>query len=785
MPATDRSEAIMLMRRTAAALEASNLAQPIAAESVPDVREAMAHVDLGGVVAAEHLRDVAKLVAIARRLRGYAKERRSDVPLLAEILMTDPTLDPLATAITRAIDEHGRILDGASSALRSARQRVRQTRKSLLEKLGRLTRKFGDVLRDATHVELDGRYGLPVRADAHRKVEGIVLSSSSTGATLYVEPPAVTALSNKLRLAEGEVEREEARVLYELSAKMRELVEPLHAAFETCVEADVLAALARWGRDCRGVAIDPDEGATIDLRRMRHPLLVVQGGEVVANDIILSAGAALVISGPNAGGKTVALKCLGLSVWMARAGVPLPVQDGSRIGWFGRVLTDIGDEQSIERSLSTFSAHVTNLAAILERADERALVLLDEVAGGTDPDEGSVLAAAVLEALVNRGAAVATTTHYERLKELAAEDARFENASVGFDFDEMQPTFALTLGVPGASSALSVASRHGMPAAIVDRARGLLSQPSVKREELLARLQKEQRAAAEARESAERDAKAASVLRDELQQERHVVREKERKKLERERDAMIGEVRKARAELRTLLEEARSQASSGSREAIRRAEQATDAAAKVVAVGAPIDKATRTTPAGSSASGLQLQVGMQVWVERLGSTAEIVDPPDRGEVRVRAGAFALRVPVGELRIPTQDPKKAMQKAKAKLNQKARQKHSRAQGHKAGGAAGRHAAHAPETADQRALRTSLNTCDLRGQRVDEALMALDRFVDDHSRDDPREPGFVLHGHGTGALKKAVRDHLSLSARIAKARPAEQAEGGDAFTIFWLR
>src|SRR5690606_34940411 len=242
------------------------------------------------------------------------------------------------------------------------------------------------------------------------------------------------------------------------------------------------------------------------------------------------SGQALVISGPNAGGKTVALKCLGLAVWMARAGLPLPVAEGSRVGWFD-VVTDIGDEQSIERSLSTFSAEVKNLTRILTHAGDRTLVLLDEVAGGTDPDEGSALAAAVLEALVVRGAAVAVTTHYERLKELAADDPRFVNASVGFDFEAMKPTFTLTLGVPGASSALAVATRFGMPLAVVGRARERLSEVAVTREELLGQLERERKLAAEARRAAERDAAEARRLLEEAEAERATVREKERSKI--------------------------------------------------------------------------------------------------------------------------------------------------------------------------------------------------------------------------------------------------------------
>jgi DNA mismatch repair protein MutS2 len=351
---------------------------------------------------------------------------------------------------------------------------------------------------------------------------------------------------------------------------------------------------------------------------------------------------------------------------------------------------------------------------------------------------------------------VAVTTHYERLKELAADDPRFMNASVGFDFERMQPTFALTLGVPGASSALAVASRHGLPSEVVARARGLMSAPSVQREELLARLQREHEAAAQITARAREDADTTAALRKELEEQRSEVRQKERKKLERERDEMVMEVRNARAELRTLLAAAKS----GDGDALRRAERAVDEAARTVAAGAPIDRMTRDVPA-QRATAPALAVGVKVWVERLGSVAEIVEGPDRGHVRVQAGAFALRVPIEELRLPD---------AAERRSQRRDRPHP-----------------VPPRAPVRVppIRTSHNTCDLRGQRVDDALMELDRFIDELSRNAPEDPGFALHGHGTGALKRAIRDHLSASQRVVDVRPAEQDEGGDAFTVFWLR
>jgi DNA mismatch repair protein MutS2 len=443
------------------------------------------------------------------------------------------------------------------------------------------------------------------------------------------------------------------------------------------------------------------------------------------------------------------------------------LQEGSRIGWYDRVLTNFGDEQSLERSLSTFSAEIANLARIIEAADERSLVLLDEIAASTDPEEGSALAAAALEALVERGAAVAATTHYERLKELAGGGQPFVNASVGFDFDRMQPTFKLTTGVPGASSALAVAARHGLPAAVVDRATQLLSRSAVDRQRLLEQLEHERLTLHSARAQAERDAAQVHRLRDELEAERRIARQKERKRLAGEAAELTRAVREARDQLREVRQRLRAPLS---RQSLRHAERDVDAAARQVAIGSPLQQATEVPETASDAEPLcadELHPGRRVYLPKLGATGELVEAPVRGQVRVRVGGLTSRVPVTELRRGA-----------------AQQRHSPAPRPKPT----RHAAPGDHsdgmTVEQRAIRTSDNTCDLRGQRVDEALSQLDEFLDRCLQTD-ETVGFVLHGHGTGALKQAVREHLALSQLVARSRPAEQLEGGDAFTVFWLQ
>jgi DNA mismatch repair protein MutS2 len=760
LPATTLADARRRMALTAEVLEALAQAEPVPAAGALELAESLEHVRRGGVLEAETLVAVRRTLEGARELRSYLDSRREALPLLATHLDSEPELSVLAREIGRCLDDKGNVLDAAfdaaSTALRSARRQVSSLRGEQADRVRKLAKRHAALLREGGPVERDGRFALPVRADTHKRVQGIVLGSSATGATLYVEPPELTAITNRLTLALAEVEREVARVLDELSSEVRERIDAIAVAHEACIEADVLAAMSTWAQRTRARALPIDDDALVDLTSMRHPLLLAQGEvDVVPNDIRVDASSALVISGPNAGGKTVALKCVGLAVWMARAGIPVPTGEGSRLGWYARLLTDIGDAQSLERSLSTFSAEVVALRAILELADAQTLVLLDEVAGGTDPEEGAALAAAVLEELVSSGATTLVTTHYERLKEMAADTPGFVNASVGFDFDAMQPTFRLTIGQPGASSALAVAERFGLSSGVLSRARDLLSEDAVRREELIADLERQRNALANAREAAERDAETAEELLAEAEKERRVAREKERKRLAREAEDLIDRVKKARGRLRDL-------------EALPRdeAQRAVDGAAKLVSASSELARASRDPDRvpPKAASEEPIRAGMHVYVERLGTTAEVIEAPSRGEVRVQAGAFGLRVPLSEVRV---DPRKK-KKSKASRSKPAKTKRMKPR---------------PEP-DRPEIRTSDNTCDLRGARVDEALNRLDGFIDGCLRR-AESVAFVLHGYGTGALRNAVREHLALHSYIARSRAATTDEGGDAFTVFWLR
>jgi DNA mismatch repair protein MutS2 len=397
----------------------------------------------------------------------------------------------------------------------------------------------------------------------------------------------------------------------------------------------------------------------------------------------------------------------------------------------------------------------------LHHATDSTLILLDEVATGTDPDEGSALAAALLEALIDRKAAVAVTTHYERLKELAARTEGFFNASVGFDLNSFVPNFRLLPDTPGPSTALAVASRFGIPSAIVDRARSLIEQPAVDREQVLARLHADRRALDEARRDAETERARQRELSARLALEVETAKDRERNKLSRESAELFEEIRDARAELRQLRAQFRGAAAT--RDAVRRTERSVDQVARHLAVGSRLAENTRPSPTASTPVTQPLCPGMQVRVRRLAAVGTVLESVHRGQVKIQVGSLRLSSPIEELDLIDARP--------------------RAQPARASGRSDKAALGPASPTPDEILRTSDNTLDVRGLRVDEAEAEVDGFIDQLLRTRSTY-GFVLHGHGTGAPKSAVRSHLAASRHVLRSRPAEPAEGGDAFTVLWL-
>jgi DNA mismatch repair protein MutS2 len=742
-------EARERMDETAEAMRARHEGDAVPLDGMRDARPSLLRVSKGGVLSAMALADVLSVLGTARNVRRFFAKRRGSMPRLAAACALDPALDVLADEIAGAIDPGGTIHDHASPTLKKLRAEIVALRARIVSRLEEMLVAHDDVVSDRFVTERDGRYVLPMRTDAHDRIPGIVHGTSQTGATVFVEPRALVEPQNRLTLARSEMEIEEQRILARLSELVLERAAELEAALDGLDRADLRDACGRLGLDLRATVPVLIDEPRIEAKEARHPLLVLEKRAVVANDLAIAAGHGVVLSGPNAGGKTIALKLLGLFALMARAGLPLPTAEGARVGFFDPILSDVGDDQSIEKSLSTFSAHVTNVARILDAAGPRALVLLDEVATGTDPEEGAALACAIVTTLLDRGAAIAVTTHYEALKALALTDARLTNGSVGFDVEKMAPTFELRLGAPGASSALRVARRFGLDAGVVARAEALVPETSRVFDRLVRRLEDEVDAARRAREAAENLRRDAERAKTAAETELRALRERERTKLSREAEKLVALIKDTRAEVRDARGAMRRNENDGAlveaaKNAIERAQTRLDAELSTFAPEVVEERGERVEEAA-------LRVGDRVWVPRLRAEVDVIDAPQKGRVRVQSGAVKLTIDVADVRVQgkTKD-------APAPV------------------------ARTPE------LPSSGDRLDVRGLRVDEALALSESFLD-RAYGQEQKHVTILHGVGSGAVRDALRAHLrssGLSRWVRSFRPGTVEEGGDRVTVVML-
>jgi DNA mismatch repair protein MutS2 len=760
------AEARDALREAREAFRLRELDTPLPLDGIRDVRRSLDRLARHGALEGPELRAIASTLGAARALRRFLSRNRETAPTLHATCSTDPTLDDLQDELTRAIEPDGTLSDSASPELGRLRTEVANLRARIVGRLEQLLIQHADIVQDRFHTLREGRYVVPVRTDAHERLPGIVHGTSGSGASVFVEPRAIVNQGNRLKMAQAQLEREEARILGILGGRVFDRLAEVRAAVEALDRADLRHAAARLAADLGGVVPELEEGPTVALRDARHPLLQLEGVEVVPNDLTLESGRALVLSGPNAGGKTVALKVLGLAALMARAGLPLPAAEGSRVGFFHPVLTDVGDEQSIQKNLSTFSAHVTNLVRVLDAAGPQAMVLLDEIATGTDPHEGAALACALVDALCERGAAVAVTTHYERLKALAVEDPRLSNASVGFDVQRMEPTFQVRLDVPGSSSALAVARRFGMPPTVLERAEAHLPEQTRTFEALVRKLEERAAALEAEREAAAEQRRQTEALRRRAAEALEAAKRRERDKLTDEGAKLLAQLRDARSELKQARRALR-KAQKHDESALRAVREQIAAVGDKVSPQAPLGRVLREPPAPPPDEGAplgaaeRLSVGQRVYVPRLKAEVDVVEGPTKGRVRVAAGPVKLWVKVDELRRVDGEPKASA------------------------GPGGPAAPSAPQPRPERAP-SGENTLDVRGMRVDDALSMTESFLD-RMFGDAEPVAYILHGVGTGALRDAIREHLGAHARqyVKRTRPGEAEEGGERMTVVYLK
>ncbi len=749
------SESNVLLEETREAMSVLAAGEHIPIDGSQHVRPLLDRVERGGALTGAELRDIRKTLDAARALRRFVGQRKAALPNLHRSGMSDPSLDVLRDEIAASIDPDGTISDRASPEIRRLRTESANLRSRVVAKLEELIHKKRDLLSDGYHTIRQGRYVIPLRRDAHERIEGIVHATSASGGTVFVEPRALIAAGNRLKMAQAELEAEELRITQALTAAIEERLPELRDMVCAVEHVDVRQACARLGIDLEANVLDLSETPDLQLRRARHPILVLDGDDVVPADLTLSAGHGLVISGPNAGGKTVALKTMGLVALMMRAGLPVPADEGSACGFFEHVLTDVGDEQSLSHSLSTFSAQITNINSILEVASRGTLVLLDELISGTDPHEGAALACAIVDALCSRGAAVAVTTHYEPLKIAAASDPRLENAAVGFDFEQMAPTFEFVMGIPGVSSAHRIAQRFGMSEHIVQAAAARVPRETRAVDAMIAALE-EQRKRWEASEQANRQALASlEQERAEVERLRAEGQARFAREVRKEEESLRDVLRAARRELEDARKKLRRDVSENAAHALREqiersAERRNQAEQALSTDESPSRKPLSAPP----------EIGSWVWVSRLRSRAQVlaIDSDDR--VRVAAGAMKLWVGAGELQS-TEPP-----------------------------ASGREPT-SPKVASPRATRSveqpicDDNRLDVRGLSVDDAVAMATSFLD-RLYGASVTTGYIVHGVGSGSLRSALHAHLKREAHyVAGFRSGTLEEGGERLTVVSLK
>lgn len=740
---------------------------PVPVLSFTDIRDQLTRSKKGGVLEAGELRNCAIVLTLMAEVERYAISHQAQIQALVrtvEPLQVITSLQGLLKAIEGAIQTDGSMKDTASPELRRLTQHAVELKHEMRQKLEYIlhSRRYEDVLQESYFAQREGRYVVPVKTDMRGRIPGIVHDISASGATVFLEPRELVELNNSIKVADLEVEREVQRILRELTGLVASKADAISQGIEVLAEWDVIRARAEVSRRLKCSPVVLNEQGRIILKQARHPLLLLAKDDVLANDIHMDDTVrVLVISGPNTGGKTVTLKIVGLFALMVRAGLHLPCAPASEMAIFTDLRADIGDAQDLSRDLSSFSAHMKHMIDLLSESatgptsrapnTQRSLVLLDEPVTSTDPQEGAALAEALLCRLAELNMKVVATTHYGALKELAQTTPGFANASVEFDVERLAPTYRLFMGIPGGSSALEIAGRLGMDQGVLTDARRRLRRDDQRLDELMADLQRKQHQlvkdgekARQARQEAEQAAREAQALRDQLEETQQEARRGLKKKLGEQ-------FQRARAEVQATVDSLkREQKLIKAKETKERLhELETKVRQELVPPSEPIPLE-------------RLAIGDMVEITGLGMTGILLESPQgKKRVRVKVGEGEILASVSSLAGMAREQR------------------------------GVSAQPTSPTSQIRPIPTShglgldeQTVVDVRGQAADEALdqvvAALDRATLSGA------PYLrIIHGHGTGKLKSALRQYLKDSPYVAEFRAGDRAEGGDGVTVVKLR
>jgi len=721
-------------------------------ECIPDISHSLKRAKFGAVLTNKELLEIAQIMKTSRIIKKTWEEWKIDkLEIIGSLIGGLHNFYSLEEKIFKSIISEDEIADNASPELSSIRKEKKTLFARIREKLESIisSPSFQKFLQDPIVTIRQGRYVIPVKQEFKSNVPGIVYDQSSSGATLYIEPLPVLELNNELKRVEIEEKKEEERILKEFTKKIVEHHDYIKKSFEIILELDFILSKAKYSIDIKGIEPRFNERGYINIKKGRHPLLI-QKGEVVPIDLYLGEKFhVLVITGPNTGGKTVTLKTVGLFAVMAQSGLHLPAEEGTEFTVFNEVFADIGDEQSIEQSLSTFSSHMKNIVEIIEKADEKSLVLLDELGAGTDPAEGAALAMAILNYFYDKGIRTIATTHYSELKTFAFSKNGMENASVEFDVETLSPTYKLTIGIPGKSNAFEIAKRLGLKSEILEIAKGFLNKENLELESLLKSLEEEKKKLSEElkklREVKENYEKKLISLED--AKEKLIA--KEEKIIERAKEKAKSILEKAQKEADDIIEQLKKVEIQNTKE---NKDRIIELARRRLREN--LEEFKEEKPLIKKAKKIlkveNLKPGDKVFVDGLNQKGYIVSINEKDkEALVSIGIMKINLPLNSL-----------EKIEDKAEEKIELNYSNIGIEKVKG-----------------IESKI---DLRGLTLDEAILKVEKYLDD-AQVAGLSSVMIIHGKGTGILRKGIQDLLRKRSDIKTFRPGNYNEGGIGVTV----
>lgn len=764
MPASSLGEAEAMQQQTSEAVklilrygEPQNMTVP---HVVPSLRRCV----MGAVLSPKELLDIARVLNIARGVKRYlGSADAEEFPVLSGMEQSLTAVKPLEEQLYMCILSEEEIADGASGELSSIRRKMRNMQGKIKDMLDAMIRssRYQKYLQDPIVTMRGDRYVIPVRAEYRAEVPGVVHDTSSSGATLFVEPMSVVNANNEIRDLRAKEQAEIERILAALSAEVSEYQGEIEADYAALCELDFIFCKGKLSADMGASEPVLNDKGYVYLKKARHPLIARRS--VVANDIYLGGDFdTLVITGPNTGGKTVTLKTLGLFCLMAAAGLHIPANDNSSVAVFDSIWADIGDEQSIEQSLSTFSSHMKNIVNIVNKAGKNSLVLFDELGAGTDPVEGAALAVSVLEFLRLAGANTAATTHYSELKLYALSTPGVCNASCEFDVGTLQPTYKLLIGVPGKSNAFAISQRLGLDERIIERARSLMSEDNVRFEDLITDLHESKRVAEDEAQKAQRLRQEADALKEKIEEQKQTLEQRRQKLLDEARREAKRIILDAKDESAKVIKELNELKKSVQSENFGKTIE--EARSKLRAKESGIDESFSGTikPKTQQNAPKAVKKGDKVEIVSLGQIGEVIKPQDAdGNVSVQAGLLKINVKLSDLRLVTKLPKEAQTKERKRKEQQS--------------------SFVGYVSRKAGVKTEV---DLRGMTLEEALLDADRFLDDAYMAGLNQVS-IIHGKGTGVLRAGISDLLKRHRLVKSYRLGRYGEGETGVTIVELK